>query len=68
MGHEAEDNIQHMVDKPSARLTKIKSEKTQINNIRDKKDITAGTNEIQKVGPRTDDHMLTIYMVLSWKI
>ena len=53
-----------MVDKPSPRLTKIKREKTHINNIRDKKeDISAGTNEIQKIR----GHIL-IYMALSWKI
>ena len=53
-----------MVDKPSARLTKTRREKTQINDISNKKEaITAGTSEIQK----TRGHIL-IYMALSWKI
>ena len=37
------------VDKPLARLTKKKREMTQINKIRNKKEITTDTTEIQRI-------------------
>ena len=37
------------IDKPLARLIKKKREKTQINRIRNEKDVTAGTAEIQSI-------------------
>ena len=37
------------IDKPLARLTKKKREKTQINRIRNKKEVTTDTAEIQRI-------------------
>ena len=37
------------IDKPSARLIKIKREKTQINRIRNEKEVTTDTAEIQRI-------------------
>ena len=46
------------IDKPLARLIKKKREKTQINRIRNKKEVTTDTAEIQKI---TRDYYKQIY-------
>ena len=37
------------IDKPLARLIKIKRERTQINKIRNEKEITTDSTEIQRI-------------------
>ena len=39
----------HKIDKPLARLIKRKREKTQINRIRNEKEVTTDTAEIQRI-------------------
>ena len=47
------------IDKPLARLIQKKTEKTQINRIRNEKEVTADTAEIQTHGGNTIHYLIT---------
>ena len=54
------------IDKPLARLIKKKREKTQINNIRNEKEVTTDTAEIQRI---MTDYYKQLYAnkMATWK-
>ena len=51
------------IDKPLARLIKKKREKTQINRIRNEKEVTTDTAEIQRI---MRDYYKQLYIPIKW--